>query len=77
MKKKEEKIEDYFEIFIEIPKIIFDIFKNKDDDTDKIFSQKDDKNDMTFNQCINEINNCLIAIIKSPNVKKEDKKKLD
>ena len=77
LKKKEEKIEDYFEIFIEIPKIIFDIFKNKDDDTDKIFSQKDDKNDMTFNQCINEINNCLIAIIKSPNVKKEDKKKLE
>ena len=77
LKKKDEKIEDYFDIFIEIPKIIFDIFKNKDDNTDKNFSQKDDKNDMTFNQCINEINNCLIAIIKSPLIKKEDKKKLE
>ena len=75
LKKKEEKIEDYFETFIKIPKIIFDIFKSKDDETDREFSRKDDKNDMTFNQCINEINNYLILIIKSPHIKKEDKKK--
>ena len=75
LKKKEEKIEDYFDTLVKIPKIIFDIFKNKDDNTDREFSQKDDKNDMTFNQCINEINNYLISIIKSPHIMKEDKQK--
>ena len=77
LKKKEERIEEYFESFTKIPVIIFDIFKNKDDNDEREFSKKDDKNDMTFNQCINEINNLLIAIIKSPHIKKEDKKKKD
>ena len=79
IKKKEEIIENYFEIFIKIQKIIFDIFKNINDKNIKGLSKKDDQNDndMSFNDYINEINNLLISIIKSPHIEKKYKKKED
>lgn len=64
MKKEEfERIHNFFDILPTILKIIFDILKNKNEDSEKEFEKKDDKNGMTYEKYIKDLDLEIKALV--------------